>query len=107
VGIVQLLISIACADDARGCPNPNEERCELGVVVYILPNPKGNVEEGYALGLTKGAKACWAYCGEGVCGALNEKSFVVGVVSSKGCRKGCRNPEEWEAARTTDGGASS
>ena len=39
-------ISIACADDAQQCPNPNEERCELGVVVYILPNPKDNMDEG-------------------------------------------------------------
>ena len=62
-GIVRLLISIACADDAWRCPNPNAERCELGVMVYILPNPKDNVEERYALGWTKGANACWAYCG--------------------------------------------
>ena len=34
------------------------------------------------------AYACWAYCGEGVCGASNEKSFIVGVVSSKGLWKG-------------------
>ncbi len=29
IGIIQLLMSIACADDARRCPKPKDDRWEL------------------------------------------------------------------------------